>query len=70
MATFILSVLLLPISIGFRYLDLWLPTEWHHPCVRMDPCGTRWGSWFQAVLHHISGAYLVFMLSAYLLNLA
>ena len=30
-------VFLLPISVMFRYLDhlvFWLPTEWHHPCVR------------------------------------
>ena len=33
-AILILFVFLLPISIRFRYLDcLWLPTEWHHPCV-------------------------------------
>ena len=32
---YFLCVFLLPISIRFRYLDrLWLPTEWHHPCVR------------------------------------
>jgi len=35
------------------------------PSLCLDPCGTRWGSWFQAILCHISAAYLVFMRSAY-----
>ena len=30
-----------------------------------DPCGTRWGSWFQAILYHVSAAYLMFMWSTY-----
>jgi len=32
------------------------------------PCGTRWGSWFQAILYHVSNTYLVFMRSAYFFN--
>ena len=37
------------------------------PSMCPDPCGTRWGSWFQAFLYHISAAYLVFMRSTYFL---
>ena len=35
MAVLILFVFLLPISIllGFVTLTVWLPTEWHDPCV-------------------------------------
>ena len=29
-----------------------------------DPCGSRWGSWFQAILYHISAAHSAFMQSA------
>ena len=57
-------VFLLPISIRFHYLD-------HPVAIRMapsmclDPCGMRWGCWFQAIMYHISAAYLMFMSSAY-----
>jgi len=34
------------------------------PSMCPDHCGTRWGSWFQGILYHIS-AYLVFMRFAY-----
>ena len=29
------------------------------PSMCSDRCGTSWGSWFQAILYHISAAYLV-----------
>jgi len=67
-STAVLILFLLPISITFRFITstIWLPTEWPHPFVRSpDPCGTRWGSWFQAALYHISAAYLMFMRSTY-----
>jgi len=38
------------------------PSRW------MDPCGMRWGSWFQAIRYHISATYLVSMQSAYFLK--
>jgi len=60
MAILILFVFLLPISIRFRYLDHLVA-----PSMCLDPCGRRWGSWFQAILYHISASYLVFMQSAY-----
>ena len=43
---------------------IWLPTEWHHPYVR-TPVEQDGGSWFQAMLYHISTAYLVSMRSTY-----
>ena len=60
----ILFVFLLPISIRFCYLDHLVanrmaPSRW------MDPCGMRWGSWFQAIRYHISATYLVSMQSTY-----
>jgi len=58
----VLFVFLLPISIRFRYLDIWLPTVWQHPCVR--PCGTRSDSQFQATLYHIT-AYFCHIFGAY-----
>ena len=27
------------------------------PSMCLDPCGTRWGSWFQAILYHISAHF-------------
>ena len=39
---------------------IWLPTEWHHPCVR-TPVERDGGVGSQAVLYHICAAYLVFM---------
>jgi len=65
-AILILFVFLLPISIRFRYLDH-LVANRMAPSMCVDPCGTRWGSWFQAVLYRISVAYLAFMRSAYFL---
>ena len=62
-AILILFVFLLPISIMFRYLDHLIANRMA-PSMCPDPCGTRWGSWFQGILYHIS-AYLVFMRSAY-----
>ena len=53
-------VFLLPISIRFHYLDH-LVANRMAPSICLNSCGTRWGSWFQAVLYHISAAYLVFM---------
>ena len=35
------------------------------PSMCPDPCGRRWGRWFQAILYHISAAHLVFMRSAF-----
>jgi len=55
-AILILLAFLLPISISFRYLD-------HLVANRMAlsmcpvPCGTRWGSWLQAILSHISAHF-------------
>ena len=60
----ILFVFLLPISIRFRYL-YHLVANRMAPSMCLDPCGTRWSSWFQAILYHISAAYLVFMPSTY-----
>jgi len=62
-AILILFVFLLPISIMFRYLDHLIANRLA-PSMCPDPCGTRWGSWFQGILYHIS-AYLVFVRSAY-----
>ena len=67
MAILILFVSLTPISIRFRYLDH-LVANRMAPSMCPDPCGTKWGSWFQAILYYISDAYLVFMLSAYFLK--
>ena len=63
-AVLILFVILLPISIRFRYLDHLIANRMAPPMCP-NPCGTRWRSWFQAILYHISAAYLAFMRSAY-----
>ena len=63
-AILILFVFLLLISITFCYRDHPVANRMA-PSMCPDPCGTRWGSWFQAVLYHISAAYLAFMRSAY-----
>ena len=47
---------LLPISIRFCYLDH-LVANRMAPSMCPDPCGTRWGSWFQAILYHISAYF-------------
>jgi len=60
----VLFVFLLPISIRFRYVDH-LVANRMAPSMCPDPCGTRWGSRFQAILYRISAASLVFMRSAY-----
>jgi len=52
-AVLISFVFLLPISIRFRYLDH-LVVNRMAPSMCPDPCGTRWGSWFQAVLYYVS----------------
>jgi len=67
MAILILFVSLAPISIRFCYLDH-LVANRMAPSMCPDPCGTKWGSWFQAILYYISDAYLVFMRSAYFLE--
>jgi len=54
-AILILFVFLLAISIRFRYRDN-LVANRMAPSVCPDPCGTRRGSWFQAILYHISAA--------------
>jgi len=51
-AILILFVFLLPISIRFRYLDHLIANR-IAPSMCLDPCGTRWDSWFQAILYHI-----------------
>ena len=60
----ILFVFLLPTSIRFRYLGHLIANRMA-PSMCLGPCGTRWGSWFQVILYHISAAYMVFMWSAY-----
>ena len=55
-AFLILFVFLLPISIRFRYLDH-LVANRMAPSVCPDPCGTRWVSWFHAIMHHISAYF-------------
>jgi len=64
MTILILFVFLSPISNRFWYLDH-LVANRMAPSMCLDPCGTRWCSWFQAILYHISATYLVFMRSAY-----
>ena len=51
-----LSVLPLPISIRFRYLGH-LVANRTAPSTCLDPCGKRWGSWFQVILYHISAHF-------------
>ena len=51
-----LFVFLLPISIRFLYLDH-LVAKRMAPSMCPDPCGTSWGSWFQAILYHISAYF-------------
>ena len=55
-AILILFVFLLPLSIMFCYLDRLVANKMA-PSMCPDPCGTRWGSWFQAVLYHISAYF-------------
>ena len=43
----------LPISIMFCHLDH-LVANRMAPSMCPNHCGTRWGSWFQAILYHIS----------------
>ena len=51
-----LFVFLLPISIRLRYLDH-LVANRMAPSIYPDRCGTRCGSWFQAILYHISAHF-------------
>jgi len=67
MAVLILCVFLLPISVRFHYLDHLIANRMA-PSMCPDPCGTRWGSWFQEILYNISATYLVFMRSAHFLK--
>jgi len=55
-AVSILFVFLLAISIRFRYLDH-LVVNRMAPSMCLDPCGMRWGSWFQAILYHTSAYF-------------
>jgi len=55
-ANFNIAVFLLPISIRFRYLDHLVASRMA-PSVCPDPWGTRWGSWFQAILYHVSAYF-------------
>ena len=52
---------------GFFTSTIWLPTEWHHPCVRtpVERDGVVGFKQFYTIFSHISFAYLVFMRSAY-----
>ena len=52
-AILISLVFLLLISIRFRYLNH-LVANRIAPYKCPDPCGIIWGSWFQAILYHIS----------------
>ena len=52
-AILISLVFLLLISIRFRYLNH-LVANRIAPYKCSDPCGIIWGSWFQAILYHIS----------------
>jgi len=52
----ILFVFLLHISVTFRYLDH-LVANRMTPSISPDPRGTRWGSWFQAILYDISAYF-------------
>ena len=65
-AILILSVFILPISIRFRYRDH-LVANRMAPSMCPDPCGMRWGSWFQAILYHIP-AYLCRLFSVYVVH--
>jgi len=53
--------------LGFVTSTIWLPTEWHHPCVRIpvERDGVVGFKQFCTVFPHISAAYLAFMRSAY-----
>jgi len=55
-------------SVRFHYLDHLVASRMA-PSMCPEPCGTRWGSWFQAILYHLSATYLVFMWSAYLFQM-
>ena len=59
-AILILFVFPLPISIIFCYLNH-LVADRMAPSRCPDPRGTRWNSWFRAILYHTPAAYLVFM---------
>ena len=45
-----------PVSTRFRYLDH-LTANRMAPSMYPDPCGTGWGSWFQAILYHTSACF-------------
>jgi len=56
--------------LGFVTSTIWLPAEWHCPCVR-TPVERDGGSWFQAILYHVSAYFRhIFGVygSAYFLN--
>jgi len=50
-------LLRLPISTGFRYFDHLVANRMAPSMCPADPCGTRWGSWFQAILCRISAYF-------------
>ena len=56
-----------PFLLGFVTSTIWLPTEWHHPCVRtpVERDGVAMVSSNSVPYFHIFAAYLVFMRSAY-----
>jgi len=66
-AILILFVFLLPISIWFRYLNHPVANRMA-PSMCLDLCGTRWGSWFQVVLYHIS-AYFCHIFGIYVVHI-
>ena len=66
-AILILIVFLLPIYIRFRYLDH-LVANRMASSMCLDPCGMRWGSWFQTFLYHISTTFGVYVVCALLVS--
>jgi len=57
---FMMAILFCVSITYFYWVLLPQPSVWQQNGTIMcpDPCGTRWGGWFQAVLYHISTAYL------------
>jgi len=66
-AILIFFVFLLPIFIRFRYLEH-LAANRMALSMCLDPCGTRWSSWFQAILYHIS-AYIRRIFGVYVVHI-
>jgi len=57
-AVLVLIVFLLPILLGFATSTIWMPTEWHQPCVR-TPLNEITQLVSSNSVPHISAAYLV-----------